>query len=158
MEIQSKRNCFDSLFSLYSNFTVQALDILVLCNSTYQLKTKVFYRLWDSVSDEKGCAPNCATVSETGELILALGPGLKYYNVEQKTQEEYPVAGEKFQIVSQGAYVAVLVKEHQLKENTFKVAVFNPQDKLNIYSGHFENAKAITFQVCLIIATLIRRF
>ena len=46
MEIQSKRNCFDSLFSLYSNFTVQALDILVLCNSTYQLKTKVFYRLF----------------------------------------------------------------------------------------------------------------
>ena len=78
---------------------------------------------------------------------MALGPGLKYYNVEKKTQEEYPVAGEKFQIVSQGAYVAVLVKEHQLKENTFKVAVFNPQDKLNIYSGHFEHAKAITFQV-----------
>ena len=104
--------------------------------------------------DEKGCAPHCATVSEQGELVLALGAGLCYYNISDKTQVEYPVAGEKFQIVAQGAYVAVLAKDHQHQENMFKVAVFNPRDKLNIYAGDFEDAKAITFQVDQILLHL----
>ena len=70
--------------------------------------------------DEIGCAPGCATTTDQGELVIAVGDGLKYYNVACKQQqttkpiESYVVAGQKFQIISNGKYICVLIKDHNI--------------------------------------------
>jgi hypothetical protein len=97
--------------------------------------------------DEKGCAPGCSAVTDNGELVIATGESLKYYNVVEKYQVNYPVPGEKFQIIAHGKYICVMLKDHNLNsENVYKISVFNPKEKLNIFTAQYDHVKSIALQ------------
>ena len=96
----------------------------------------------------QGCAPGCAAVTDNGELVIATGESLKYYNVVEKDQVNYPVPGEKFKIITHGKYICVMLKDHNLNsENVYKISVFNPKEKLNIFTAQYDHVKSIALQV-----------
>ena len=87
-------------------------------------------------------------MTDNGELVIATGESLKYYNVMEKNQVNYPVPGEKFKIIAHGKYICVMLKDHNLNsENVYKISVFNPKEKLNIFTAQYDHVKSIALQV-----------
>ena len=87
-------------------------------------------------------------MTDNGELVIATGESLKYYNVMEKNQVNYPVPGEKFKIIAHGKYNCVMLKDHNLNsENVYKISVFNPKEKLNIFTAQYDHVKSIALQV-----------
>jgi len=87
--------------------------------------------------DEKGCAPNCATISDQGELIVATNDSiLLFENGKNKKFISFSVAGEKFKILPSGRYVVVLLKDHtNASSNFFKISIFSLKGKILIFDG-----------------------
>ena len=66
----------------------------------------------------------------------------------EKDQVNYPVPGEKFKIIAHGKYICVMLKDHNLNsENVYKISVFNPKEKLNIFTAQYDHVKSIALQV-----------
>ena len=66
----------------------------------------------------------------------------------EKNQVNYPVPGEKFKIIAHGKYICVMLKDHNLNsENVYKISVFNPKEKLNIFTAQYDHVKSIALQV-----------
>ena len=71
----------------------------------------------------------------------------------EKDQVNYPVPGEKFKIIAHGKYICVMLKDHNLNsENVYKISVFNPKEKLNIFTAQYDHVKSIALQVIAVEA------
>ena len=133
---------------------IPADGILMKRNLWWKIYTSLHFILFKPKNTRKknitwkGCAPGCATVTDNGELVIATGESLKYYNVMEKNQVNYPVPGEKFKIIAHGKYICVMLKDHNLNsENVYKISVFNPKEKLNIFTAQYDHVKSIALQV-----------
>ena len=97
--------------------------------------------------DEKGCAPNCSTISERGELIIATNDSLHLFYAEEKSFSSYPVTGEKFNIATCGRYVVCLLKDHSnSNSNFFKISIFSLKERLCVFSSVFSSVHCICHQ------------
>jgi len=77
--------------------------------------------------DEKGCAPNCACISASGELIIGRSEDVYSYDRETKRVTSHPISGEKFQIIAFGRYQVVLTKDNSssAEKKLFRVTIFS---------------------------------
>ena len=91
--------------------------------------------------DEKGCAPNCSTISDQGELIIATNDSILLFDSPNDSPKKtsftsYAVSGEKFKILSCGRYVVVLLKDHtNTSSNFFKISIFSLKGLLNTFNN-----------------------
>jgi hypothetical protein len=77
--------------------------------------------------DEKGCAPNCACISSSGELIIGRSDDVLSYERETKGVSSHPISGEKFQLTAFGRYQVVLTKDNSssAENKLFRVTIFS---------------------------------
>lgn len=105
--------------------------------------------------DEKGCAPNCSTVSSNGELVIGSADQVLVYNVVEKTNHSHPVTGEKFKLMTFGRYLVVLTKDHgsSTGENLFRITIFSLQDRLSVYTSVYPDIHTICMEwtsICIL--------
>ena len=82
--------------------------------------------------DEKGCAPNCACLSSSNELIVGRSDDVLSYDRETKRVTSHPISGEKFQLISFGRYLVVLTKDNSgsAEKKLFRVTIFSLHGKI----------------------------
>ena len=93
--------------------------------------------------DEKGCAPNCACISSSGELIIGRSDDVYSYDRDTKRLTSHPISGEKFQLIAFGRYQVVLTKDNSTsaEKKLFRVTIFSLHGEQSFPNSDFNLKK-----------------